>query len=36
MASLTPIIVFGALVILAIYLGGAAMDSAAQARKSQK
>jgi len=35
MASLIPIILFGALVILAIYLGGQACDSAAEARKNQ-
>jgi hypothetical protein len=35
MASLTPIIVFGGLVIAAIWLGGAGMDMAAQNRKSQ-
>lgn len=33
MASLTPIIVFGALFILALYLGGQAMDTAAASRK---
>jgi len=36
MASLTPIIVFGGLVIFAIWLGGAGMDMAAQNRKSQQ
>lgn len=36
MASLTPIILFGALVILAIVMGGAAMDMAAENRKNQK
>ena len=36
MASLTPIILFGGLVILAIVMGGAAMDMAADARKNQK
>ena len=33
MASLTPIIVFGALFLLALYLGGQAMDTAAASRK---
>jgi hypothetical protein len=32
-ASLTPIIVFGGLFILAMYLGGQAMDTAASSRK---
>jgi len=35
MASLTPIILFGALVIGAIVMGGAAMDMAAENRKNQ-
>lgn len=35
MASLTPIILFGALFLLALYLGGAACDTAANARKKQ-
>ncbi len=35
MASFTPIILFGALFILAFYLGGQACDSAAEARKNQ-
>lgn len=35
MASLTPIILFGTLVILAIVMGGKAMDMAAEARKQQ-
>lgn len=35
MASLTPIILFGALVILAIFMGGTAMDEAAKNRKQQ-
>lgn len=35
MASLTPIILFGALFLLSLYLGGAACDSAAEARKNQ-
>lgn len=35
MASLTPIILFGALFLLALYLGGAACDTAAEARKNQ-
>jgi len=33
MAALTPIILFGVLVVLAIYMGGAAMDMAAKNRK---
>lgn len=33
MASLTPIILFGALFVLALYLGGQAMDTAAANRK---
>jgi len=36
MAAATPIIVFGGLVILAIWMGGAAMDMAAANRKAQK
>ena len=36
MASLTPIIVFGGLFLCALYIGGAAMDTAAQARKDQQ
>ena len=36
MASFAPIIVFGGLVIVAIWLGGAGMDMAAQNRKSQQ
>jgi len=35
MASFIPIILFSGLVILAIYLGGVACDSAAEARKNQ-
>ncbi len=35
MASLTPIIIFGLLFLLALYLGGAACDTAAEARKNQ-
>lgn len=35
MASLTPIILFGALVVLAIYIGGTSMDEAAKNRKQQ-
>ena len=33
MASLTPIILFSALVVLAIIMGGSAMDTAAASRK---
>jgi hypothetical protein len=33
---LTPIILFGALFILAVYMGGAAMDMAAANRKLNK
>jgi len=36
MAALTPIIVFGALFLCSIYLGGAAMDTAAASRKLNK
>jgi len=36
MAALTPIILFGALVIVAIVMGGAAMDMAAANRKAQQ
>ena len=36
MASLTPIILFGGLFILALYLGGQAMDTAAANRKLNK
>lgn len=36
MAALTPIILFGALVILAIIMGGSAMDMAAANRKAQE
>jgi len=36
MANLTPIIVFGALFVFAIYLGGQAMDTAAASRKLNK
>ena len=32
-ANLTPIILFGALVVLAIILGGQAMDTAVASRK---
>ena len=35
MASLTPIILFGLLVVFAIIMGGAGMDTAANARKNQ-
>ena len=35
MASLTPIILFTGLVVLAIIMSGSACDSAAQARKNQ-
>ena len=33
MASLTPIILFGALVVFAIIIGGISMDEAAKNRK---
>jgi hypothetical protein len=33
MASLTPIILFGGLFLLALYMGGQAMDTAAANRK---
>lgn len=36
MASLTPIILFAALVVFAIVLGGSAMDTAAASRKMNK
>lgn len=36
MASLTPIIVFGGLLVVAFWLGGAGMDMAAKNRKGQK
>jgi len=36
MAAFTPIIVFGALFIFSIYLGGVAMDTAAASRKLNK
>lgn len=32
-AKLTPIILFGGLFLLALYLGGQAMDTAASSRK---
>ncbi len=35
MASLTPIILFGFLFVLSLYLGGVACDTAANARKNQ-
>ena len=35
MAAMTPIILFGGLFILALYMGGAAMDMAAANRKAQ-
>ena len=36
MASLAPIIVFGGLVIVAFWLGGLGMDTAAENRKKQQ
>ncbi len=36
MATFAPIIVFGLLLVCAIWMGGAAMDMAAQNRKNQK
>ena len=36
LASLTPIILFGALIIFAIIIGGAGMDMAAKNRKDQQ
>ena len=36
MASFTPIIVFGALLVVAFWIGGAGMDTAAANRKSQQ
>jgi hypothetical protein len=36
MANFAPIIVFGGLLIVAFWLGGAGMDMAAQNRKSQQ
>jgi hypothetical protein len=35
MASFTPIILFGALFLASLYLGGLACDTAANARKNQ-
>ena len=35
MATLTPFIVFGGLLLVAIYMGGKAMDMAAHNRKAQ-
>jgi hypothetical protein len=35
MASFTPIILFGVLIVLAFYMGGTAMDEAAKNRKQQ-
>ena len=35
MASLTPIILFGVLIVMAIWMGGASMDEAAKNRKAQ-
>lgn len=36
MATFAPIIVFGILLVVAFWMGGAAMDMAAQNRKNQQ
>jgi len=36
MAAFTPIILFGGLIIMAIIMGGSAMDMAAANRKAQE
>jgi predicted small integral membrane protein len=36
MANFAPIIVFGALVVVAFWLGGMGMDTAAENRKKQQ